>query len=457
MGKPVALAASVRGWLLVCLALSWALSCARTPPPPTDLELVTRFWSPQEAIARRAGTELRKRWSSKDGAALIECLYFTKDPKIRERLVAALEELSQEPGGEDLDRWWRWAWNQPAPPAYYSDLKAILYGRIDPRFRNYFQGQPRAEIRLDEVAWGGVVQDGIPPLDHPTRTGVSEAGYLNDRDVVFGFVHRGQALAYPKRILAWHELARDRINGEELTLVYCTLCGSCILYRSGSHVLGTSGFLYRSNKLMYDRQTQSLWSTLEGRPVVGALVGRETPMEMLPVATTTWGEWRKLHPKTQVLSEQTGHRRDYGEGVAYREYFSHDRTMFPVSVQDKRLANKAEVLTLRLGGEALAVATADLPPGEILPLKLADRSLLAIHRGGRRVYDVGGHQFTQLTAAGLREVTGALWEIREDALVGPRGTRLPRFPSHEAFWFGWVAAYPHTRLWTRPAEPQAPG
>lgn len=447
MGQPAPLVLALRVWTLGLALL--LLGCSQAPGKPVDLELITRLWSPRAELAQQAEAELRKRWSVADGAALVELLTFTREPAVRARLIGALEDLSGRRGGDDLDGWWQWVWKQPPPPAYYSELKAILYRRVDPRFGRYFEGQPRSQIRLDEVAWGGVLQDGIPPLDHPPRLGASQAGYLNDQDVVFGVAHRGQARAYPKRILAWHELARDRLGGEELTLVYCTLCGSCILYRSGPHVLGTSGFLYRSNKLMFDQKTQSLWSTLEGRPVIGALVGKVQPLEMLSVVTTTWGEWKKLHPKTEVLSPDTGHKRDYGEGVAYREYFSHDRLMFPVSVQDPRLANKAEVLTLRDGDDALAVPIAELPPESLLSLQLGSRSLLVIHRAGKRVYEVGEQRFQELTSEGVREVGGGLWRIEEDALVGPSGQRLRRFPSHQAFWFGWVAAYPKTRLWSR--------
>jgi len=144
----------------------------------------------------------------------------------------------------------------------------------------------------------------------------------------------GEARAYPKRILAWHELARDRVGGVELAIVYCTLCGTVIPYEAMAggklRVLGTSGFLYRSNKLMFDEETKSLWSTLEGRPVIGPLAGSGVELRYRPVVTTTWGEWRAAHPGTTVLSLDTGHQRDYSEGAAYREYFGTDELMFQV-------------------------------------------------------------------------------------------------------------------------------
>ena len=108
-------------------------------------------------------------------------------------------------------------------------------------------------------------------------------------------------------------------------------------HKGVSHALGTSGFLYRSNKLMYDRETSSLWSTLHGTPVIGPLVGKGISLKRRSVVTTTWSEWKKRHPQTTVLSLDTGHRRDYGEGVAYQDYFSTDEVMFSVPQLDLSL------------------------------------------------------------------------------------------------------------------------
>ena len=177
-----------------------------------------------------------------------------------------------------------------------------------------------------------------------------EAEYLRDSNVVFGLEVEGDARAYPKRILAWHEMFVDEVGGVPVAGVYCTLCGSMILYETVhdgvAYELGTSGFLYRSNKLMYDRATQSLWNTIWGRPVIGPLADRAIELKRRSVVTTTWGEWKRRHPETTVLSLETGHRRDYSEGAAYREYFATDELMFNVPQLDRRLRNKDEVLAL---------------------------------------------------------------------------------------------------------------
>ena len=137
----------------------------------------------------------------------------------------------------------------------------------------------------------------------------------------------------------------------------------------GRHLtFGTSGLLYRSNKLMFDDETKSLWNTFEGEPVVGELVGSGLRLTPRAVVTTTWGEWRRRHPETTVLSLDTGHRRNYAEGAAYRTYFGSDDLMFAVSRRDARLPNKEEVLVLRLPDPER--------PGELLPLAVTARFLL---------------------------------------------------------------------------------
>ena len=193
-------------------------------------------------------------------------------------LVQFLEAQTGQNFGGDIARWRRWVWSLPYEPhSAYGEFKGVLYSQLDPRFVEFFRPPVESLIRLDEIQWGGVGVNGIPPLDHPEFIAASEASYLDDDDIVFGIYVDGEARAYPKRILAWHELALDALGGRELTIVYCTLCGTVIPFESlvgdSERKFGTSGFLYQSNKLMFDDETKSLWSSLTGTPVVGPLVG----------------------------------------------------------------------------------------------------------------------------------------------------------------------------------------
>jgi hypothetical protein len=383
--------------------------------------------------------------------------------KIRTRLLRFLERQTGQRLGDDLHRWREWIWNRPyAPHPDYATFKARVYSAIDPRMAAFFPPGVSATIRLDEIDWGGVPVNGIPPLDRPKVIRASEATYLKDSNVVFATAVNGEARAYPKRILAWHEMALDRLGGVELTIVYCTLCGTAIPYGSvvgdQRRTFGTSGLLYRSNKLMFDHETNSLWSTIEGHPVVGPLVGKGLELTPHWMVTTTWGEWRTAHPDTTVLALDTGFRRDYSEGAAYREYFDTDRLMFTVPRTDPRLKNKAEVLAFRLPIETgeqsparkpVAIAATFLARNRLYQATVHGVPIVVITtaKGANRAYLARDVRFTSFAGdAVLIDPNGRRWTIGEDALTSIDGARLERIPAYRAFWFGWYAQYPDTVL-----------
>ncbi len=214
------------------------------------------------------------------------------------------------------------------------------------------------------------------------------------------------------------------------------------------HELGTSGFLYRSNKLMFDQKTESLWSTIQGEPVVGKLVGRGIKLDRHYVVTTTWGKWKKRHPDTKVLSLETGHERDYGEGVAYRRYFSNDSLMFPVPKIDDRLLNKDEVFALREGDEQLAISIEYLATNRIYTDRVGDLEfvILSDEDGTSRAYEKGDATFEEFDGLETAiDSDGGMWTVSEEAITSGDKT-LRRVSSHRAFWFGWYSQYPETRL-----------
>lgn len=383
----------------------------------------------------------------------------TRSPEslIRDRLMRFLAARTGKSFGNDLKRWRKWSWTLPYEPhPEYAAFKARLYANVDPRMATFFEAKVEPRIRLDEIDWGGVGVNGIPPLDQPKVVAAAAAKYMGDKNVVFGLEINGEARAYPKRILAWHEMARDTLGGVNLAVVYCTLCGTVIPYEtvSGgrSYTLGTSGLLYRSNKLMFDADTNSLWSTIEGRPVVGPLAQSETTLKYRPVVTTTWKEWRAAHPDTTVLSLDTGHQRDYDEGVAYRSYFSHDDLMFEVPGEDKRLKRKAEVVTFLAGtgGEvspvALEAAFLRRNPVHLFTAGGARFVVLSTEGGANRVYRAGETRFVRASAQEAFDAEGRGWAIGEDALTGPAGETRVREPARRTFWFAWFSQYPGTVL-----------
>ena len=400
--------------------------------------------------------EVSARFDQSWVAPSLEVFNFVASHSMRQHLIAELEAETGQSFGADMNGWFRWLWNQPYLDAQgYDAFKAEFYRDIDPRFAKYFSGRAdTSRIRLDEVRWGGVLQDGIPPLHNPKMLSVAQADYLDDDNIVFGIEVNGDVRAYPKRILAWHEMFTDTVGGVDVAGVYCTLCGTFILYdtvhQGVKHDLGTSGFLYRSNKLMYDAKTQSLWNTLKGEPVIGPLVDKGISLDHRSVVTTTWGKWKKLHPNTSVVSLDTGHRRNYDEGVAYHDYFSTDDLMFNTPYRDSRLANKQEVLALRFKGQfgSLAIDTDFLKRNPVYLGKLDKQPFAVItdETGANRVYDPGPVRLLIRDKNYVTDENGVNWKISESHLSAPDGRKLKRLPYHRAFWFGWQAAFPSTEL-----------
>ena len=427
----------------------------------TDPNLIQSFISliqGDHSSKNEAVTKIFGQWQEWFTPMIIETVYLSRDARLNNQLIRLLRERVHFKGdGYDFNAWHQWIWDQQyAMPPMYADFKSALYRLIDLRFESYFSSNRTLKIRLDEVRWGGVKRDGIPPLRKPSMITASEATYLAESNVVFGIEVNGDVRAYPKRILAWHEMFVDTIGGTSVCGVYCTLCGSMILYNSEhngvNYELGTSGFLYRSNKLMYDKKTLSLWSTLRGTPVIGPLANSEINLPRLTVVTTTWGEWRRRHPHTAVLSLDTGFTRDYSEGAAYREYFETDEVMFGVPEFDKRLKNKDEILALhspQSQSPPLAISVGFLNNHAIYHDHVNSRKIVALtdRSGATRVYETRGTRFKQWDQdTELIDETGEAWELNEDHLKSTSGQTLNRLPSHRAFWFGWFATFPLTRL-----------
>ena len=325
--------------------------------------------------------------------------------------------------------------------------------------------KPRA-LSAQEVFWGGVRVDGIPPLESPAFVAPEDAAdWIGAKDLVIGVEVNGDARAYPRRIIDWHEMVNDTVGGVPVSLAYCTLCGSAILYdgRAGGavHRFGTSGLLYRSNKLMYDRATNSLWEQYTGEPVWGDLAGSGLRLDVLPVVHTTWEEWLAAHPDTRVLDIETGHFRDYREGAAYARYFASSGLMFPVPDRRGPLAVKDSVYAVRHNGEVVAYPILLLGEQGFVEDEIGGERAVVFataDRTGGRAYAVGAVRFVSFdpdAGVALAE-DGARWRLTESALLDGNGAALPRLPGHNSFWFALTNHLSAFRLYEPPAVAPAP-
>ena len=368
-------------------------------------------------------------------------------------LSAAFEKLT----GEHVNDWfaaalWQEAHPEIVPHPSFRDLKLQILTTIDPGFKRFLGGtkseRENMDVRLEEIFWGGVRVDGIPALDNPRFIDASEADYLRDADLVFGVEIDGDARAYPLRIMGWHEMFNDVVGGVPVSLAYCTLCGSGILYegrvegQSEAFTFGSSGFLYRSNKLMYDRQTDSLWNQFTGEPVVGPLKGSGVKLKMRPVVITSWQNWQKQNPETRVLSLRTGFDRNYGSGVVYNTYFASDELMFPALVGDEsKVRRKDFVFGMREAGGAKAWPLSLFEGGAVINDKVGFKNVVVIGDAKTRTvraYYRGSDTFSKSeNPSHVTDASGMRWKMTESFLVADDGRKHPRAAGHVAYWFAW--------------------
>ncbi len=382
-------------------------------------------------------------------AAMILALRYLRPDQ---KLLQGLSEIT----GTKVADWedamlWQEANPDVVPHESYKKMKLYVFNRIDPQFMRFLGGErsdrDNMKIRLEEIAWGGVPVDGIPSLDNPKLITPAEADYLRDDDLVFGVEINGDARAYPLRIMGWHEMFNDVIGDVPVALAYCTLCGAGILFetkledRDKPLVFGSSGFLYRSNKLMFDRETDSLWNQFTGKPVAGPLVNSGIELKIRPVAITSWKNWLAQNPKTKVLSLETGHRRDYGSGVVYKDYFASPDLMFPANVRDEsRLKRKDYVFGIREFNAAKAWPLDVFEKERVINDKIGARKLVLVGDASTRTvraYERGNHEFKDGDKPGTLAGPGGIWQITEEYITGPKGEKLPRVAGHISYWFAW--------------------
>lgn len=234
-----------------------------------------------------------------------------------------------------------------------------------------------ASIPLSEIKDGGPPKDGIPSIDNPKFLNASAAS-LSKHDRILGVYENGIAKAYPIAILNYHEVVNDYFGDKAVVVTYCPLCGSGIAFDSQVNdktlTFGVSGLLYNSDVLLYDRQTESLWSQLKYEAVSGSMLGNE--LEILNTANTTWGNWNQRHPKSLVLSENKGFIRDYSSNP-YPGYDTSTRTYFPVNQEDDRFHPKEMVIGIEINKQTKAYPFSELEKldGQFLEDTFADQKL----------------------------------------------------------------------------------
>ncbi len=384
-------------------------------------------------------------WSRDQSLALAE-IAVSGDPRLAwivadlmrfapgQRLSAELSAAATELLGLDPSRPNHWgvvtdhliAWDIPAPPDYLRAKRAIFTSIVPGWERIFIEG----EIDWRLVSWGGVPIDNrpfgqtdrpcncIPAADNPPVSSAAAATWLKDGDIIFGIEVNGEYRAYPRRIMEVREMVNDTLGGRHLGIPYCTLCGAAQAYftdRLGAGikrpVLRTTGLLSRSNKVMYDLETYSVFDTFLGEAVTGPLAKKGVKLKQATVVTSDWGSWKRAHPETTVLVEALALGKDFD----FRSGRDKDGPIFPVGDVDPRLPVQEDVVgVVTASGKPVAFPRA--------------RAFVALQRGEEIAFE---NVRLKLDGGGIRAV---------DADGSDMG-------SHQAFWFAWSQFYPGTAVW----------
>ncbi len=334
---------------------------------------------------------------------------------------------------------------------------------------------PPPLVNPQEVMSGGPPPDGIPPIEEPVFLPVVDAlERLDPAEAVVALEVDGDARAYPVQVMIWHEIVNDTVGGVPVAVTYCPLCNSAVTYkrevRGVETTFGTSGRLFASALVMYDRATESLWTHFDGKAVVGLLAGEQ--LESIPSPLMAWGDFAAAYPTGQVLNpDETGFNRQYGRNP-YVGYDNEGTEPFLFTgITDPRATSKLRVvgvardgaatafsLDLVSGGEAKATNTSVGDTEIVILWKAGQATALESDRieGGRDVgstavfipvvdgdkltFAVEGDQFVD-------EETGSTWNVTGEATDGPlAGTRLEQINHLDTFWFAWATYRPGTEL-----------
>jgi len=310
-------------------------------------------------------------------------------------------------------------------------------------------------IPLDKIKGGGPPKDGIPSIDNPVFTNVQGSYFMSDSDTVVGVEINGEVKAYPIFILVWHEIVNDNLGRTPIAVTYCPLCYTNQVFErviDGQEVeFGTSGKLYNSNLLMYDRLTESYWSQALGIAVKGELSGYK--LNLIPFDVITWGDWKTLHPNTLVMTTDTGYIRSYSTDP-YGNYYTEPRIFFPVEHSDDRMHPKEIIIGFNQNNIYKAYKQNDIELNIIINDSIGETPvmLISLYSENSRAFErtINGVvlDFEYMDGKIFDSQTNSEWNYDGLSISGEyEGKQLERMPIEPGFWFEWFAFHPQTLVY----------
>lgn len=208
----------------------------------------------------------------------------------------------------------------------------------------------KSSVSFVEVLSGGPPKDGIPALDE-VEFGPNDASIDDVEPVVTVELEGEVPRAYPIRYLTWHEIVNDRIGDVPVSVTFCPLCNSALVFDGrldGKELtFGVSGKLRNSDMIMYDRQTESWWQQFTGEAIVGDLLG--STLTTVPGWMESYAEFKDRNPDGLLMKEPQA-RRSYGENP----YAGYDSLSKPFLYNGENPPHGIEPLArvLRIGDNA---------------------------------------------------------------------------------------------------------
>lgn len=329
-------------------------------------------------------------------------------------------------------------------------------------------------IDLDELIDGGPGKDGIPSINNPKFVSQEEASeWIEPEEPVITLEVKGTAKAYPIQILIWHEIANDTISDVPVSVTFCPLCYSAIVFdrrlNDKVYEFGVSGLLRHSDMIMYDRQTESLWQQFSGEAVVGDLTGEQ--LRILPSRLISFRQFRSSYPNASVLSKNTGYRRNYGENP-YAGYDDVNNTPFLMNEENLsgKLPPMEKVIGVRTEHENKAYPYSITKENRVIHDEINGELIVIFHMEGmasaldsREISNsrddgstgvfspfADGKQLQfEYEDGAIKDIqTGSKWNIAGQSIDGPmKGKKLDTKTYGDYFSFAWLVFYPESLLY----------
>ena len=330
----------------------------------------------------------------------------------------------------------------------------------------------RSDVELEHINLGCPFVDCIASIDEARFESADEAEWLLADDLVMGVVHNGTAKAYPIKIMNYHEIVNDQYGCERVIVTYCPLCNSSLAFVapviSGQQAeFGITGRLYKTDLVMYDRVSFSMWSQIEGRVIVGNLADASPVLKRLQIDVIPWGLWRDAHEKTLVLSRPTtlwpmGNKPPQYSDPS-RELFlrNYDRDPYPYYrtthadtfgfiTTDNRLKNKIDVIGVEVTGISKAYPVDVISEEGLIHDVIANTPLILFRDPNSeqiRIFKLPESSMVmEYDTEEQRLMSGsATWDLLGRSLTGDQGVLEP-VVFMRSYWFAWAAFHPGTEL-----------